>query len=60
MKTPRIECFVKNLNQKGYMVLNGDDTCFIFIDSKLPKSERTRVKKDFESLLNLLEKHLAH
>ena len=51
MKTPRIECFVKNLNQKGYMVLNGDDICFIFIDSKLPKSERTRVKKDFESLL---------
>lgn len=51
MKTPKVECFVKNLNQKGYMVLNGDGYCFIFIDSKLPKSERTRVKKDFKSLL---------
>lgn len=50
MKTPKVECFVKNLNQKGYMVLNGDGYYFIFIDSKLPKSERTRVKKDFESL----------
>ncbi|WP_304402240.1 hypothetical protein [Lactobacillus intestinalis] len=51
MKTPKVECFIKNLNKKGYMVLNGDGTCFIFIDSKLPKSERTGVKKDFESLL---------
>lgn len=51
MKLPRIEYFIRNLNQKGYMVLNGDGSYFIFVDSKLPKSERTHVKKDFESLL---------
>ena len=28
MKLPRIEYFIRNLNQKGYMVLNGDGSYF--------------------------------
>ena len=29
MKLPRIEYFIRNLNQKGYMVLNGDGSYFM-------------------------------